>query len=472
MRQRILWLLCATLAVQWVQAQTRPSKATVLNVRNYGCAGNGIKDDSACIVAAGRAVVAAAANGPVDLYFPAGRYLINPLSGMIPYKPGDTGTVFLDFQASHANNITIRGEGRTSQLALLSYTASAHSDQPYNEQVSVASGRIFYFWAFRFAGNNEAVMNMTFDGNGQSYGANACKGTSSDPNGCFWFSGIVNQGKKSLPLENLKVSNNAFIGISGWPVLANNTSHVRISNNTASESEGMVCANGSSDCIIDGNTSNNSHDAPYACNGGTEAGQQVSGCVISNNSAESSNNGAGIDVTATWNATVSGNRISGAANWCIQVDRSGGAYLGGSSKDTLASQDIKIIGNTCVRNNHWEGWPFNGEIMIGDQYRCPKSGDGSCRGVPWTPGSTAKNVTVTGNHCVTGNAWGTCVAVGYGAENVEISGNDMTGCGSKGPAPRSIWVDGGASTSNVTVGRNALQDRTNSSCAGLVYKAR
>jgi len=283
---RIFLVVLGMFGVQYLQAQTPSADAQIVNVRSYGCAGNGTSDDTACIVAAGNAVVSAAAKGPVELYFPAGRYMINPMKGMFPYTPGATGAALLDFIGSHANGITVMGEGTSSQIALLPYTVSAQPGKPYNEQAAVAKGSEFYFWAIRFAGNDEAVLNMAFDGNGQSYGANGCQplAGSSDQNGCFWFSGVVDQGTPKMQLQNLNVSNNTFynsvtdsqvgtgatisFGIAGWPVEASNTSHVRISHNSATGSVGMNCVNGATDCIIDSNTSDKSFDAPYSCNGG------------------------------------------------------------------------------------------------------------------------------------------------------------------------------------------------------------
>ncbi|MGB8262228.1 MAG: glycosyl hydrolase family 28-related protein [Terracidiphilus sp.] len=466
MKQRFLLLVLAVVAAQCAFVEAQAVK--VINVRNFGCAGNGVKDDSACVVAAGKAAIDAAASGPVELYFPAGRYMINPLAGMETFKPGATGGVFLDFAPSHASNVTIQGDGDSSQLALLPYTASPHPTQPYNAQVGVVPPRIFYAVLIRFAGNNESVHKMTFDGNGQGYGADLCKGTPANPYGCFWISGIVMAGKKDRPLEKLYVSHNRFLKLPGWPVMTTNTAHVRIANNQAEESEGMVCSNGSSDCIIDQNSSTNSHDAPYACNGGTGDGQQVADCFITNNTASVGNNGAGIDVTGAWNATVTGNTISGSSNWCIQVTRSGGTYRSNFSTGLLPSRDVLVKGNTCLGNNHWEGWPLNGEILVGDVYECPKSGEGKCWTGPYTPGATAKNVTVVGNHCSVKNGWGTCVVVGFGALDVTIEGNEMTGCGTRDKVPRSIWIDGGATTARVRVGQNTLQSRA-AGCMGQVY---
>jgi len=485
---RILLVVLGLFGVQYIQAQTQSAGAQIVNVRSYGCAGNGTADDTACIVAAGNAIVAAAANGPVELYFPAGRYMINPMKGMSPYTAGATGAILLDFSMSHANGITVMGEGTASQIALLPYTASAQPGKPYNEQVAVAKGSEFYFFAIRFAGNDEAVLNMAFDGNGQSYGANGCQplAGSSDPNGCFWFSGVVDQGSATMQLQNLNVSHNTFynsvtdsetgtgatvsFGIAGWPVEASNASHVRISNNSATGSEGMNCVDGSTDCVIDGNTSDKSFDAPYSCNGGSGGvAEAVQGCVISNNTAGTSNNGSGIDVTATTDATITGNYVSGASNWCIQVDRSGGAYWDGPTSGILPARNITVTGNHCIGNSVWDGWPFNPEIMIGDEYACALASNGSgCVGASWTPGMTALNVTVTRNYCDAKNQWGTCVAVGFGAEGVNISNNTMAGCGTNGQPPRSIWIDGGTSTANVSVTNNTLV--SGSSCTGEIYE--
>jgi len=174
-------------------------------------------------------------------------------------------------------------------------------------------------------------------------------------------------------------------------------------------------------------------------------------------------------VTATWNATITGNHVSGASNWCIQVDRSGGGYLGGPAAGTLPSKNINITGNSCVGNKVRHDWPFNPEIMIGDQFSCPRAKNRTgCTGASWKPGTTALNVTVRGNDCNAGNPSGTCVGVGFGAEGIRISNNTMSGCATHGQQRRSIWIGGDSSTKDVLVWNNTKI--RGASCAGAPPK--
>ena len=307
-----------------------------------------------------------------------------------------------------SNNVTVQGPG-TLRLKI--------PGTPYNQSYAVASGSLVYFWFLEMSGSNATVSRVTFDANGQA--VTNCGGTY----GCFWVDGIY-----ATPApQNLKITDNNFPDIGGWPVLTGG-SHTLIKGNYASSSAGMVCANGATDCNIINNISIDSIDAPYAVNGGSTTPGYVSHFVISGNIATGTSvttpNGNGIDVTAATDGVITNNIISGQASACIMVNMTGGQYSEGAAGTYLPSLRISVTGNNCSNNNTWGGWPANGEIVVGNYY----SGNGATL---FTPGDTANDVLVANNTITAynplSNDYG--VVVGYGAKNVKVSGNYFYGCG-------------------------------------------
>jgi hypothetical protein len=108
-------LFVAIMCLAALQERSQCQTNRVISVRDYGCAGDGVTDDTTCLTKAGNAVKSAAASGPVTFLFPTGTYVANPLDGMVPWATGATGNQFFNFGA--ANNITVQGQGATIQMA-------------------------------------------------------------------------------------------------------------------------------------------------------------------------------------------------------------------------------------------------------------------------------------------------------------------------------------------------------------------
>lgn len=371
--------------------------ALVLNVASYGAVPDGVTDATAAIASA----VAFANTQParsINLHFPPGTYAIDPTQ---------TGAAL----SITANRVIVEGPGAVLQI-------KPSSSTPYNERFNVASGHTKYWNYIVLSGNYDTVSGLTFDSNGQTQ-VN-CGGS----HGCFWATGVYITGRNGAMPTGNAVMGNQFLSLDGWAVLAG-ANNVRIEGNYVEKSKGIVCANGTNGCVIEGNISVDSSDAPYAVNGGNKPSEYVSHFVIANNLAiGNGQNGAGIDITAAEDGTVSGNTISGSGNWCIQVDKTSGSYTEGAAGTYIPSQRIIIVGNNCAGNNLYGGWPMNPEILVGDLYT--KNGNTS-----FTPGQTASDIFVVGNTITAFNPSGNDIAIGVGsgATNVTVMNNYFAGCG-------------------------------------------
>jgi len=361
-----------------------------------------------------------------------------PASTVLLQIPGTCvidGTATTTLATITANNVTVQG----GLLHIKTPTI------PLNQFFNVPTNTVTHWKFLVVSGNNVTIQGVTFDSNGQA--TTNCGGA----HGCLWFDGVIGSPTPS----DLRVMNSNFPGLGGWPVLSGGA-HTLISGNFASESAGMVCANGATDCVITKNRTTNAIDAPYAVNGGSTTPGLVVGFVISNNTAEGVSaitpNGNGIDVSAATDGVVSNNQISGMGNACIMVDKTGGFYSGGAAGTYLPSQRVTIADNHCKSNNTYGGWPQNAEIVVGDLY----SANG---GTPWVAGDTANNILVTGNQVAAYNATSNDIGVyvGYGAKNVVIADSYFSGCGTAltgacGVTPYRILDQG--QTANLTYTNN------------------
>jgi hypothetical protein len=382
--------------------------ALTVDVTAYGASPSNADNFSA--IQAATAFVNTQPAASVTLVFPPGNYYVNPLDS----KPGN-------FLANiTANHVTVTGYGATIAIS---------PGDSMGQRWGVSSGATFYWNYFVLRGSHDTIEGLNFDSNGMTSWSAGCKGIY----GCWWATGVyvVKGGRGPVPTDDWVV-HNRFLQLYGWATLSagNNT---RIEGNYAEDSAGMVCqslvpSGESTGCDISDNISVDSIDAPYAVNGGSIAGSAVTNFRIENNYASGNRNGAGIDVTAATDGVVSGNVITGMKNWCIQVDRTHGSYRP-QPAEFMASQRIKVSGNYCNRNNGYAGWPLDAEIMIGDNYAAPSTGP------DYKPGQTAKDIMVSDNMVTAQNALGLGIAVGYGASNVTVTGNEITGCGNGSMTP-------------------------------------
>lgn len=402
-----------------------------VEVRDYGVSPSN-PDNTAAI----RKAVAFVNTQPapsIRLVFPPGKYFVDPMGDRKQNRVA----------AITADDVTVIGEGATIALA---------RGAPLGPRWGVAPGSTYYWNYLVLAGSHDAVEGLTFDSNGATSWSLGCRGES----GCWWATAvyIVKMGQRPIPTDD-RVIHSRFLRLYGWAVLSagNNT---RIEGNYAENSAGMVCqqlvpAGESTGCEISDNISMDSIDAPYAMNGGPGEGSAVTNFRIENNFASGNVNGSGIDVTAATDGVVSGNVITGMKNWCIQVDRSHGTYRPQPAV-YIAAQRVRISGNVCVRNNQYKGWPLDAEIMVGDNYAAAASGP------DYKAGDTANAITVSDNMIHPGNALGMAVAVGYGAGDVTVDGNTITGCGTGETMPCQAdrvfrYYDVGA-TANVVISNN------------------
>jgi hypothetical protein len=393
---RMMWVVL--LVAPTVRGQQ--AALVVFNVKDFGARGDGVTDDGPALMAVARAVnQRAAVKSEID--FPPGTYAINAHD--TASQTPSNALIYIT-----AANVAVVGIG-SAQLRLMV------PQTPYSEQFSGRTGGTFYWNYLRIAVGG-SVTGMEFNSNG------ATETRCSAEFGCFWATAIYTVD------SHITVDHNKFIALEGWAVLAQG-SDITITHNYAEKSKGMVCAavdKPTSGCVISGNVSMDSEDAPYAANG--EAGANVSHFTIDHNAATGNNNGAGIDITAAKDGVVTGNVIAGMKNWCIQVDKNGGAYTRGRKGTYVPSMSITVEGNTCNRNNAYKGWPIDAEIVVGDNY--PVNGYRAFK-----PGDTADGITIRNNRVIAGNDRGMGVAVGYGAANVTIERNTISGCGQGGDIP-------------------------------------
>ena len=403
MRNMLFSVVCGALAFVWGCGGGTPivpkAKTTTLadgpsgtiDVRSFGARGDGV-DDTAALVAAIQ-YVNSLRNTAAVLYFPAGKYWINPLHGMKSH-------VGLRLTAS---NVEIYGNN-----AVIGLVPGA---ERYAEQLKVRPGRTFYWDYFEIRGSNVNVHDLTFNSNDMT-NVGGSRGT----HGMFWASALNIIGTPEQMQSGNTVHNNKFVNIGGWAVNSAYQSNLTISNNYASHSEGMGCGGQVYGCRITDNVSENALDAHFFSNGYIHPGTQNQDVVIRGNTATGNTNGSGIDVTASWDTVVENNTVSKNANWCILVGKTWGPYKQDGS--VLPSQRVTVRNNTCNHNGWYQGWPMNSEILVGEEYAAA-----------WKPGDVVSDITVQGNTITSQNAQGRGVVVGYGASRVTIDANQFSGCG-------------------------------------------
>src|SRR5271157_72760 len=390
------------------------ASATARDVASFGAKGDCSTDDTAALVAAATWVNSQTL--PTTLTFGSGCYLVDPRQGM-------TSHFLMQISAS---NVDIYGKGATIKLKPQS--------SPYNVLLNVTHDTTYYWYYFEINGSYDKVHGLSFDSSQM-----VTTGPYGSGNGSFWASGVEFKGTSSAYLQNVSAYDNNFgvynatacpvgvpipdwpsCGLGGWSAVAAYANNVTFSNNVTIGSEGIGCGGFAFNCNIIGNASSFGLDAQFFCNGGGlgQTGSQIQYCNIEGNVASGNNNGNGIDVTASWDVSVVGNNISGMEGWCILVDKTGGPYV--ESTPYINSQRVLLSNNACTDNGVWQGWVFNGEIMIGDQYNTP---------INYTPGQTAAEVSIIGNHITAQNSQGVGIQLGYGVSGVTINDNYFHGCG-------------------------------------------
>lgn len=353
-----------------------------LNVRDFGAAGDGVTDDTAAIQAA-----VAAANSDLTV-------------GTLVFE----GVFLVDYLAVGANNtlceitrddLTVTGGG-TIKAKVGSYGAG------------VANGAVKYYNTFLVTGNRVSIEDIVIDGNNQfsQYSYDVAQ-----PN--YWLSGVQFLGTDAVTLIDAPQARNIrYINGGGWPIKGTYCFGGLIEGCYAENSQG-IGFDGSSICVVNGNTSFNAYDAHFAT-------WNSIGAVVSNNTCNSSSNGSGIDVSGSKDCTVIGNTIRACANrgvWVLQDPNTG-----------AQPSNVAIIGNTFFNNNSYVPVAERGDIQVAAAFPTTDTrppGTVDCRGL-----------TISGNTFYTySNA--NSITLGKYAFDVNIVGNTFADVASS-PASRSI----------------------------------
>lgn len=347
---------------------------------SFGAIGDGTTDDTAALLAT-----------------------VNYANSNLSVRELQLGGIYLiDFLALGANNsfnitrndLTIFGGG-TIKVKAGSYSAG------------VANGAYKFYTCFNCTGNRVTIEEITFDGNNQF---SQYPSSPSLPN--YWFNAVYFQGLIGNRTKGGKVINCHYINGGGWPFRGQFHNYGLIQGCYVEHSQGCGFDNGSL-CVVANNISYNAHDAHFAT-------WNSLGGVISGNTCDTSDNGSGVDVSGSSDATVIGNTIRNNANrgiWVLQ-----------DPNTNTPCRNVTIVGNTLTDNNTYVPISERGDIQVGpaDVTTDPRpAGTVDCRGL-----------TITGNTFFTkGNA--NSITLGKYAFYTNINGNTFID-DSLSPANRSI----------------------------------
>jgi parallel beta-helix repeat protein len=353
-----------------------------LNVRDFGAVGDGVTDDTAAIQAA---VAAANSDLTVNSLVFEGTFLVD-------YLNVGVNNVLCEITR---DDLLITGSG-TIKAKVGSYGAG------------VSNGAFKYYTTFLITGNNVAVENLAIDGNNQF---SQYASSPSQPN--YWLNGVSFLGTDYTTLiVSPQARNLIYINGGGWPIKGTYCLGGMIEGCYVENSQG-VGFDGSSSCVVDGNTSYDAYDAHFATWNST-------GGVVSSNTCNLSTNGSGIDVSGSKDCTVIGNTIRASANrgvWVLQDPNTG-----------RQPSNVTIVGNTFFNNNSFVPLTERGDIQVGPQ---------DVTVDPRPPGTVdVRGLTISGNTFYTySNA--NCITLGQYAFNVNIVGNTFADQASS-PASKSV----------------------------------
>lgn len=249
-------------------------------LRNLGCKGDGVTDDTQNII---NAIATVNSNLNIKTLIVDGDFLVDLTQA--------TANTLMSITR---DNLTIMGGGRIIAKAA-SYNAG------------VANGSSKYYYGISITGNNVTVQDITFDGNNQftQYGF-----STTQPN--VWMIGVSMYGGSLTDLrKNNKVLNCRYINGSGWAFKGTYQKEGLIQDCYAEHSQG-IGFDGSTDCTVDNCHSYTSHDAHFATWNSLNA-------IISNCIADTNTNGSGCDISGSQYVLVEGCQFKNNQNQGILV---------------------------------------------------------------------------------------------------------------------------------------------------------
>lgn len=302
--------------VDSVATNVEDKLAQFVTLEDFGAVGDGVADDTQALIDACTFIES---SSTVNVLYITKIYSIDWL--IIPNN-------YIEFTR---DNVTICGGG-----TLLT--------RPAAYSAGVGNGAFKYYTAFYFTGNDCTVQNITFDGNNQF---SQYASSPSQPN--YWFNAVYFQGLVGSRTKGGKVVNCRYVNGSGWPFRGQYHNYGLIDGCYVEHSQGCGFDAGSL-CVVSNNISYDAHDAHFAT-------WNSLGGVISGNTCDTNDNGSGIDVSGSTDATVIGNTIRNNANrgiWVLQDPNSGNQC-----------QNVTITGNTLTSNNTYVPISERGDIQVG-----------------------------------------------------------------------------------------------------------
>lgn len=269
----------------------------VVNVKDYGAAGDGVADDEAAINAA---VTATMGMPRVVLYFPAGKYLFHHLR-------------------IERDNITLKGEGHETVLA----TTYLHTDAVQ---------------AVRMIGNNLAVRDLFIETQNPYMAPQAGFGSYEllriGGNGTNFTSGVL--------VENVR-----FYKGAGCNVYRTANVTIRGCHYVGSHGNSFGAVEVRNDVKILGNTATDGNDDLIAitCDQNVPGGTQrvvVSGNVLARTDAKA------ICTSGVASAVITGNHCEETRGPAIQIFQD-------TAFNLEASRRVNVTGNTIIRGGKWYG---------------------------------------------------------------------------------------------------------------------
>ncbi len=352
---------------------------------DFGAKGDGIADDTEAFNKLDKYI--ASYGGAVHVHIPMGVFMVNPLkTPKREISPGVVRRNCLIYLRHDYSNLTCDGEIKIIRGV--------------NYKSGRKAGTEWYWSAVLISGNFCTVNGLNFSGNGTAtYRGYNPKQVNIRWQGVSGF-GVTKNGRKEYNVGN-RIINCSIVGGGGQALALQYQKKAIVANNIFRDSSGAGFSH-CEDSIICGNVATNSHDAAYYIVGSKNI-------VVSNNISHKTTNGSGIDVVGSENVIVSGNIIERSAAW--------GVLIGYSVHRKRGASKILVANNILQKNCRSPDTLFNAEVCIGR---------------PWgdTPDS-ARDISVVGNKIVIDGSWGQAkgnfISVAYGAENIRISNNIISG---------------------------------------------